>query len=196
MRVGILAYGSLLSDPGTEIAAATIRIVENIETPFNVEFARSSSSRAGAPALVPVSSGGSRVSGQIIVVDASADEAGHMLYRREIHKVGSAKLYKPPPGKSGDRVRVKIVDGPLANVATVLYTEIGSNIVDLTAERLASLAIASVTQAETGKDGISYLMAALGHGIRTALSDAYAAEILRRTSTSSLEEALRSLRAG
>lgn len=36
MRVGILAYGSLLSDPGTEIAAATIRIVENIETPFNV----------------------------------------------------------------------------------------------------------------------------------------------------------------
>lgn len=89
-RVGILAYGSLISDPGREIKAATIRTIADIETPFAVEFARSSYSRGGAPTLVPVSSGGSKVRSKIIVVDALAEDATNMLYRREIHKVGEA----------------------------------------------------------------------------------------------------------
>ena len=38
--VGILAYGSLIDNPGDEIAAATVRTIEEVETPFNVEFAR------------------------------------------------------------------------------------------------------------------------------------------------------------
>ncbi|SFH55910.1 hypothetical protein SAMN05216299_12224 [Nitrosospira sp. Nsp14] len=192
--VGILAYGSLIPDPGNEIAAATIRIIENIETPFCVEFARSSGSRGGAPTLVPVSTGGSRVSGQIIVVKASIEEATDMLYRREIHRIGSGRCYKPPPEGAQDRVRVKVIDGPFEDVATVLYTDIDTNIADLTAERLAYLAITSVHDAEIGKDGISYLMAAQGHGIRTPLSDPYADEILRQTGATSLEDVLRNLR--
>lgn len=191
--VGILAYGSLISDPGTEIEAATVRIIENVETPFCVEFARSSRSRDGAPTLIPVSIGGLRVNGHIILVNASTDEASDMLYRREIHNVGSGKRYKEPSEGAQGRVRVKIVEPPFEDVATTLYTHIDANIVDLNAENLASLAITSVRGAEAGKDGISYLIAAKGHGIRTALSDAYADEILRQTRTSSLEEALRSV---
>jgi hypothetical protein len=189
--IGILAYGSLISDPGTEIATATIRVFADIETPFSVEYARSSNSRGGAPTLIPVQSGGSKVRGQIIVVDASVDEATHMLYRREIDGVGSGKLYKPPVENAIGRVRVKTIDGPLENIATVLYTDIDSNITDLTAERLASLAIQSVPKAKPGKDGISYLIDTRGHGIRTPLSDAYAAEVLRQSGASSLEDALR-----
>tara|TARA_R100000789_G_scaffold96033_2_gene97082 strand:- start:491 stop:1126 length:636 start_codon:yes stop_codon:yes gene_type:complete len=193
-NVGILAYGSLVSDPGLEIDAAKIRAIANVETPFHVEFARSSSSRGGAPTLVPVRTGGVTVNGHIILVNASVDEACDMLYRREIHQVGSARRYKEPPKGAEGRVRVKTIEGSFENVATVLYTDIDANIADPTAERLAMLAIASVNEASTGKDGISYLIAARGHGIRTALSDAYAAEILRQTSTSSLEEALLSIR--
>jgi hypothetical protein len=189
--IGILAYGSLISDPGTEIAAATIRVIADIETPFSVEYARSSNSRGGAPTLIPVQRGGSKVQGQIIVVDASVDEATHMLYRREIHEVGSGKLYKLPSGSAIGRVHVKAIEGPFENITTVLYTDIDSNITDLTAERLASLAIESVPRAKPEEDGISHLMDTRGHGIRTPLSDAYAAEILRQTGASSLQDALR-----
>jgi cation transport regulator ChaC len=192
--IGILAYGSLISDPGTEIAAATIRVIADIETPFAVEYARSSNSRGGAPTLIPVQTGGSKVRGQIIVVDASVDEATHMLYRREIHEVGSGKLYKPPSENAIGRVRVKTIDGPFENVATVLYTDIDSNITDLTAGRLASLAIESVLKAKPEEDGISYLLNTRGHGIRTPLSDAYTAEILRQSGASTLEDALRACR--
>ena len=48
----------------------------------------------------------------------------------------------------------------------------------------------SVKTAADGKDGISYLMANLAAGIKTPLTPAYEAEILRQTNTQSLEEAL------
>jgi cation transport regulator ChaC len=192
--VGILAYGSLISDLGAEITAATIRIIENVETPFCVEFARSSTSRGGAPTLVPVSRGGSKVSGQIILVNASVDEATDMLYRREIHKVGSGRHYRVPVEDAQDGVQVKTISDMFPGVNTTLYTDIVANIFDLTAERLAFLAIDSVRKAEAGKDGISYLIATQGYGIQTALSNAYAEEILRQTDTPSLEDALRRLR--
>ena len=41
MTIGILAYGSLLDDPGRELAC-TVRRIDDAETPFNVEFARRS----------------------------------------------------------------------------------------------------------------------------------------------------------
>ena len=192
-NVGILAYGSLISDPGDEIDAVKLRIIKNVETPFCVEFARSSSSRGGAPTLIPVCSGGRKVHGSIIVVKASTEVARDMLYRREIHQVGSERTYKEPAAGAEGRVRVKFVEGGMMGVASVLYTDIDTNIADPTAAKLADLAIASVRKAETGKDGISYLIAANRSGILTALSDDYAAEILRQTQTSTLDEALQSL---
>ena len=54
--VGILAYGSLIADPGVEIGPLIVRRIETL-TPFSVEFARFSATRGGAPTAVPHSSG-------------------------------------------------------------------------------------------------------------------------------------------
>ncbi|SNS77401.1 hypothetical protein [Sphingopyxis indica] len=190
--IGILAYGSLLSDPGKEIVACQTGIVEDVETPFPIEFARSSGSRGGAPTLIPVENGGAKVRGRIILVSASIEGATDMLYRREIHQVGSGKTYKEPKPDQTDRVRVKVL--PHFYGAEAIYTDLRSNITTVTAEVLARLAIESVTRAETGKDGITYLIAAKAHGIRTALSDAYEKEVLRITEAASLDDALQRLR--
>lgn len=190
--VGILAYGSLLSDPGKEIAACQTGIIEDVETPFPIEFARSSDSRGGAPTLIPVDNGGAKVRGRIILVGASTEEAMDMLYRREIHQIGSGKSYKEPKPNQTSKVRVKVL--PQFHGVETLYTDLRSNIATVTAEILARLAAESVARAETGKDGITYLIAAKAHGIRTALSDAYEKEVLRITEAASLDEALQRLR--
>lgn len=82
--IGILAYGSLIDDPGGEIEPYIIKRIE-IETPFPVEFARSSRTRDGAPTLVPVSQGGSTVHAVILVLDreVSESQARDVLWRRE-----------------------------------------------------------------------------------------------------------------
>ncbi len=74
----------------------------------------------------------------------------------------------------------------------VLYAKLGANILDLSAMRLADLAIASAKAeaGKTGKDGISYLISVKRRGISTPLMPTYESEILRRTGASSLEEAL------
>jgi len=190
--VGILAYGSLLSDPGKEIAARQVGTIDDVETPFPVEFARSSDSRGGAPTLIPVENGGAKVRGRIILVDASTEEAMDILYRREIHQVGSGKAYKEPKPDRRNRVRVKIL--PHFYGVETLYADLPSNIATVTAEVLARLAIESVARAETGKDGITYLIAAKAHGIRTALFDVYEKEVLRITEAASLDDALQRLR--
>lgn len=190
--VGILAYGSLLSDPGEEIAARQVGTIDDVETPFSVEFARSSDSRGGAPTLIPVENGGAKVRGRIILVDASTEEAMDILYRREIHQVGSGKAYKEPKPDQTNRVRVKIL--PHFYGVETLYADLRSNITTVTAEVLARLAIESVARAETGKDGITYLIAAKAHGIRTALFDVYEKEVLRITEAASLDDALQRLR--
>ena len=191
--VGILAYGSLISTPGVEIEGGTTETKEQIHTPFNVEFARSSRKRGGAPTLVPVETGGVRVGGQIFVLDVEEQEAGHRLWRREIDAVGSGRLYKAPDVIGPNTVVVRRIED-LEGVDIVLYTDIAANIDPLTAGSLAQLAIDSVHKADRDRDGISYLIAAKRNGIRTALSDRYEEEILQRLAVSSLEEALASLR--
>ena len=57
MSIGILAYGSLIDDPGFEIKGLISKKLNGILTPFKIEFARCSSSRGGAPTLVPVQNG-------------------------------------------------------------------------------------------------------------------------------------------
>src|SRR5947209_5290918 len=103
-KIGILAYGSLINDPGDELSAATASRIESVDTPFNVEFARSSDSRDGAPTLVPVSEGGARVKAVILVLKDSIteSEARDMLWRRETRRVGSGRGYDPPtvPGRN------------------------------------------------------------------------------------------------
>ena len=70
--VGILAYGSLIGDPGAEIEPHITRRI-SCRTPFKVEFARTSRTRKGGPTLVPYKDG-SEVAAQILLVDLSLKE--------------------------------------------------------------------------------------------------------------------------
>ena len=91
-----MAYGSLIEEPGNEILAATEKIlVADVKTPFPVEFARTSSKRAGAPTLIPYK-GGERVPARIFVLrpQLSEQEAKDMLWRRETHTENATKTYK------------------------------------------------------------------------------------------------------
>jgi hypothetical protein len=75
----------------------------------------------------------------------------------------------------------------------VLAARFPATIRPLTAVHLAELAIESARRERTGCDGISYLNTAKRNGIRTSLSDAYEREILHRTNSRDLNEALRKI---
>lgn len=170
---GILAYGSVISDPGWEILKKLISskggIIDTF-TPFRVEFARSSRTRGGAPTLVPFENG-KRVRCKIFAMGDNVyeDEAADILYRREIHAVGEMnKTYTEPSGtEPNKKVRRKVL-GPFsadggfdfgilkknktfigrltdfAGLGNVLFPILASNIEPLTVERLACLAVVSV----------------------------------------------------
>lgn len=190
-NIGILAYGSLIDCPGCEIEPVITERIKGVETPFKVEFARSSSGRDGAPTLVPVDEGGACVNAVILVLEESISEteAQNMLWRRETNKVCSGESYNPP-----STVCIKRWEG-LHTVQVVFYTWIKSNIDPLTPQKLARLAIKSAKCSAGAKrrDGISYLIAAKRNGIVTPLMPGYEQEVLRQTGTGSLEEAARQL---
>jgi len=190
--VGILAYGSLITDPGRDIAP----LIQNylpMQTPFKIEFARSSSGRSGAPTLVPVDNGGSHVLAQLMVLGASVDAeiAEDLLYCREIDQVGSGKTYPRDRVPKSGQVQIVRSKG-LTAADPVLYTKIDANLKNPTADVLADLAIESARgDAGThGRDGITYLRDAKNAGISTPLMASYESEILRRTGASTLGEAI------
>ncbi|MEW8558205.1 MAG: hypothetical protein AB2588_09470 [Candidatus Thiodiazotropha sp.] len=91
--VVILAYGSLIADPGWEIEEVCTGTIKGMTTPFPIEYARSSAGRGGAPTLVPYIGGG-EVCAQIFIMDTSVEDATDRLYRREIDAVGSNRHHK------------------------------------------------------------------------------------------------------
>lgn len=194
-NIGILAYGSLICDPGEEIQAVIDNLIEDVKTPFKVEFLRSSKCRDGAPTLVPVeesSNYGSCVKAKILVLkeDISEKEAYDMLYRRERNKVGSKKKYPKPAHPNPNEVYIKEIED-FHGVKIVLYTEIGKNIDNPIPKELACLAIKSACS-KAGKqrrDGISYLYDAKCSGIKTPLMAKYEKEVLQKTKTKTLREA-------
>jgi hypothetical protein len=195
--LGILAYGSLIDDPGPELAAVVVRVIkEGVVTPFKVEFARTSATRAGAPTLVPVTTGGAHIPAQILVLRADIDEstAREILWRRETGRTGGALALGNQTPAGANRIIERLQD--FHGISVVLYVRIGTNIARLTAQKLAELAIASVKFADLqeGRDGISYLAAALRNGVRTPLTGEFEQEIKRQTGAVSLAEALRTLR--
>ena len=157
-----------------------------------MEYARiSGKTRGGAPTLVPYE-GGSQVSAEILVLDdeVSVDEARNMLWRRERRRTGSDETYAE--GTTANSVLVRAIeDSPC--VSAVLYTDFRAEgkLQNPTPDDLAGRAIRSVREAAEGKDGISYLMNAIGCGIETPLTTAYRAEIFKQTEATSLEEAIR-----
>ena len=197
-RVGILAYGSLIDDPGDEIAAATSHR-RKMSTPFSIEFGRSSGTRGGAPTLVPVASGGAPVNAVLLVLkdSVSEDDAASMLWRRETRSTDSTKRYIRPkrPGPNNVLVESMKIGG-----VTILYTDFADagKLKSPTAKQLAELAVTSAgdRRVPDGRDGISYSISAKKAGIRTPLMPEYEQEILRITGAATLEEALAKKKAG
>ena len=198
-KIGVLAYGSLIEDPGKEIGPLIRKRIDKVETPFSVEFARTSSSRDGAPTLVPVDSKGARVQAVILVLDnsVSVKKATDLVWRRETRNEGNNKHYQKPLNPNVNQVIVECL-GHFQGVDTVLYTKIGANIQGLTPEKLADMAIESA-RASAGakvKDGISYLISAKRQGINTPLMLEYERAILFKTNAVNLAEAFMRVRLG
>jgi hypothetical protein len=195
-RYGIFGFGSLIGDPGQELTDATDSR-RPLETPFSVEYGRSSNTRGGAPTLVPVATGGAKVKATVFVLkpSISEQEAKNILYRRELHQVGSGRAYDSSahPGKNS----IVIAAWPqLIGLERIFYTDFGDagKLVNPTPALLAQLAVASARNRDVpeGNDGISYLINAKKTGIVTPLSAAYEKEILKLTGADSLEKALAS----
>jgi hypothetical protein len=197
-KYGIFGFGSLIADPGAELTAATVSRQE-LETPFAIEYGRSSNTRGGAPTLVPVKNGGAKVKATVFVLDPSISEqeAENILYRREIHQVGSGRTYKPTD-KPGKNSLVVAAWPNLLGLEKIFYTDFpdSGKLTNPTAAQLAKLAVGSAgnRKVSEGEDGISYLMNATKAGIITPLSADYEKEILKLTGTASLKEALAKVR--
>lgn len=197
--VGVLAYGSLIENPGVELEPLIVERLTGVETPFRIEFARSSSSRSYAPTVIPVCDGGSYVRATILLLDAtvSLERAEDLLWRRETRQKSSEKHYVRPSAPNQNKVVVEVLRN-FHGIDFVIYTSLGANISGLSATRLAELAISSAKEkaGREGEDGISYLISLRRQGISTPLAPVYESEILRLTNTRSLEEALGKCRGG
>jgi hypothetical protein len=196
-RLGVLAFGSLLENAG-ELDAVTVERVP-AQTPFPVEYARSSKDRGGAPTLVPVAHAGANVQCQVLVLDPliTIEEARNRLYRRETNRVRGDVVYTPKARPSRDGVVILELEG-FAGCDVVLYTSIGTNIDPVDGPHLAALAVSSAkTRAgDERRDGISYLAGAMRNGVITPLTTAYEEAILHLTGTSTLEQAWQTCRDG
>lgn len=190
--IGILAYGSLIEDPGIELEPLIVERIRNVQTPFNIEFARTSRSRDGAPTVVPVKNFGAPVSATILVLSdtITVETAKDFLWRRETRNENSEKHYSNPVRVKLNQVLIEEIKD-LNGVGSVLFTKIGANIECPTPEKLAALAIKSTTgnAARNKKDGISYLISLKAQNISTPLMPDYEQQILNQLGVLTLEEA-------
>lgn len=197
-RIGILAYGSLIEDPGFEIEPHIVESIRDTETPFRIEFVRTSPIRGGGPTVVPVEHGGSSVRGAVFVLHESITKkhALDLLWRRETRNEGTTLGYKKPARPDPNKM-LAVELRNFVGLGVVLYARFGATLTDPTPSQLADLAIGSVaTEAgRRGRDGISYLISLKRQGIVTPLMAAYEQAVLVRAGTQSLEDALTRIRA-
>ena len=175
-RVAILAYGSLLSEPGS-VLATRIVAVEACRTPFPVEYGRASARWGGGPVLVPHARG-AEVMGALLLLadDVELGDAVEMLAARE--------------GLNDARGVVQ-VEMPVERL--VLAASLPRNLPapDMTADALARRSVESARHG--ARNGIAYLAAALRAGIVTPLSARYAARVLEMVGVPTLDDAERLL---
>lgn len=198
-KIGILAFGSLIDNPGEEIKKLEVERLD-CETPFKVEFARISSSRGKAPTLIPVQDDakGRKAKSKLIVIKdtINLNEAKSILWRRECHITDKSKKFKEPERPTSKNVLIGELEN-FCNVEKVLYTTflLQEELKDINPERLADFAIESILS-KAGmeeKDGIRYLLSAKESGIETEYSKEYEEFILSKTETNSLKEAIEKL---
>ncbi len=193
--IGILAYGSLMNDPGTEIVPTIARRIPTT-TPFPVEYARHSGKRGGAPTVVPHASG-NPVKGEVLLLSEaiSVEEAKNMLWRRETRNERSGRTYRESALPNAVVIRDQ---RGFCGLDHVLYTDFnpGGKLENPDPVALANAAIGSVTKAPPGEDGVSYLMDLLDQGVVTALTPQYIERILSLTGATTLAGARDSIQCG
>lgn len=216
VNIGILAYGSLITDPGYEIEEASLKVSSGeilgatipFNTPFQVEYARKSTGRSGAPTLVPVPDGVSKcVRGSIITLrpEITLSVAKTILYRREINRVGDASRIYDDDKQRNMKNKVileEIRDHPTIDIVIYASLEPSQDLLKIIqdgdrpneskAYHLACAARDSIT-VDTYfrcRDGVRYLADAIRSDIDTLLTEAYRSEILRLANNApDLEEA-------
>ena len=193
--IGILAYGSLITHPGPEIESVLDHMIPDVLTPFPVEYARRSQSRAGAPTLVPVPFDcGTPVKAVVLVLKkyTRRKKAQNFLYRREIHREGDLKVIYDDEAqrKKRDALVIESIKNRFG-LSVIYYTALKPTFTEILdvkrtleekAELLARAAIDSVTQETYAKemDGIQYLADNIEAGVVTVLTEVYAQAILSK----------------
>jgi len=172
--VAILAYGSLLHTPGPELAALIVGR-RPCRTPFPVEYGRVSRRWGGGPVLVPHPRGAPVDGALLLLVDGlGLGVAVEALAQREGLPDARGVLQVEMPGDH-----------------LVLVAALPRNLPapDMTTGALARRAVASVSAGT--RNGVAYLRGAIDAGVRTPLTDGYAAEVLALTGAGTLDEAER-----
>ncbi|NLI41167.1 MAG: hypothetical protein GX421_08325 [Caldisericales bacterium] len=193
--IGILAYGSLITHPGQEIESVLDHVIPDVMTPFPVEYARRSRSRAGAPTLVPVSAGcGTPVNAVVLVLKkyTRKKKVLNFLYRRELHQEKDLTVIYDDQAQRQKRDALVIESiQKQFGLPMVYYTAFKPNftkIIDVNrsqeekADLLAQAAIESITHEtfEKSLDGVHYLADNINAGVVTALTEPYAQAILEK----------------
>lgn len=195
--IGILAYGSLINDPGSELDSIISHRITHYKTPFKVEYARKSSKRGGAPTLVPVREGGSSVDGTILMIKPGIDDktVKDMLYRRELNIVGDdEKEYPDRKKRTNDRQMLIHIIEDVKNARKIMYAEFAPNIKRLTPSHLAKLAIKSFENLEgTDLNGVKYLENNIEKGIVTPLTEKYKQAIFKNLNIKNFKGAYKKL---
>lgn len=192
-EIGILAYGSLINNPGQELEPLIINKLECV-TPFKVEYARKSRKRGYGPTLIPYEAKGRKVKAQVLILknDTVLEDAISMLYRREIGTTDRSKKYQPKANLTRNTTQVEIIENFLG-VKKILFTKLGCNLDDgFTEDTLANLAIESILS-DAGKeerDGCRYLLQNINNGIITEYTEQYLQAILMKTGSNTLEESI------
>jgi len=193
--IGILAYGSLITHPGPEIESVLDHMIPDVLTPFPVEYARRSQSRAGAPTLVPVPFDcGTPVKAVVLVLKkyTRKKKAQNFLYRRELHKEGDPKVFYDDQvqRQKRDALVIETMKNQFG-LSVIYYTALKPNFTEILdtkltqeqkAELLARAAIDSLTQETYGKgmDGIQYLADNIEAGVVTTLTEPYEQAIVKK----------------
>lgn len=192
-KTGFLAYGSLLDDPGEELSPFIQKSI-SCTTPFKVEYARKSRTRGNALKLIPSKKFAKEVKAKILILNGNLNinNIKSILWSRETGLVDKAKEYKHSVSPSKNKVQVEIIEN-FYNIQKVLFTSIGRNIEEkISATKLAHLAIKSILS-EAGlkrKMDCDILLSNNMNGITTEFSSDYMREILRKTNSTTLEEAI------
>ena len=197
--IGILAYGSLITHPGPEIESVLDHVIPDVLTPFPVEYARRSRSRAGAPTLVPIPiGGGTPVKAVVLVLKkyTRKKKAQNFLYRRELHQEGDLKVIYDDQvqRQKRDALVIETMKNQFG-LSVIYYTALKPNFTEILdakrtleekVELLARAAIDSLTQEtyKKGTDGIQYLADNIDAGVITELTELYEQAILKKAGNS------------